>query len=436
MRRGACLAAVAVILALAAAACGGGDGSVAAEDAKAAAGAPREVVSLKMVTVGDPGNPSVGVVTTFVAGTEEGFVQIPKNGGIYSDCGEAPPSPPECFEVGGVGYEYEIGELEVTVAQYVAFLNTADPLGKNKRGLYHDYMNPEVWPKFGSVAYAPEAEPGEHYSVAYPEWAEKPFGFANFPRAARFDNSVYNGEVLSQKTSTEAGFDVTTYRVRLSPQTETGMYDMHEPATTRKSKSGFVIPSDNEWLKAAYFDPEGGGRFSYWQYPTGPSLREPNVSKLDPTTGDVVNAEQQPLATYSPEGPQAPAGTYPVWCPPQAGAKACETENPYGLPPGISAEGFQGSLSTVGQAKTRSPWGTLDQGGNVVEWQDTIVPAFQGHHFERVWRRMHGGVANAAAYQMLISALGFQPQSQPLLDSVYPWFGFRLGAIGEIGKQG
>lgn len=394
--------------------------------------APRGEVTLRMVTVGDPGNASVGVLTTFVAG-EGQFVQIPEDGGIYESCDDAPPSPPECIEMGGVDYEYQIGELEITVEQYVAFLNTVDPEGRNEHRLYHDYMNSQVWPKYGSIDYDPDADLGAHFSVAYPEWTNKPFGFADFRRAARFANSLFNGEVLSVEETTEDEFAITTYQVRLSPESERGMYDLTDPETTRQADSGFVIPSNDEWAKAAYYDPSGGGQLSYWQYPTGPT-DAPNASQLDPETGDVVNADTQPLSTYSPQGPPgAEEGTYPNWCPSQAGESACEAENPYSLPPGISGRIFQGNLSTVGQTLTRSPWGTLDQGGNVVEWQDTIVPSFQGFNFHRVWRHMHGGVANAAAYQLLISAIGFQPQDQVLLDSVYPWFGFRVGIVGELG---
>lgn len=390
----------------------------------------RGVVNLRMVTVGAPGNASVGVVSAF--GGQNEFVEPPANGGIYANCDEAPPGPPNCLTVGAVDYEYDIGELEVTVEQYVTFLNTVDPHGENKHQLYLDYMNPQVWPEYGSIAYAPgdSAKKGEHYAIAYPEWADKPFGFASFLRAARFVNSLANGDVLSSETASADGFDVTTYEVRLSSETEHGMYDMANTDTERTADTGFVIPSNDEWNKAAYFDPNGGGTLSYWQYPTGPT-DPPNVSVLDPNTGDVTNAADQPLSTYSPQGPGAPEGTFPTWCPPEAGASACADENPTHLPPGLDAKKFQGNLSTVGQTATRSPWGTLDQGGNVVEWQDTIVPAPAGYTEHRTWRRMHGGVANAAAYQMLISAFGFQPQDQVILDSAYPWFGIRVGYIGD-----
>ena len=91
---------------------------------------------------------------------------------------------------------------------------------------------------------------------------------------------------------------------------------------------------------------------------------------------------------------------------------------------------YQGSLSTVGQAGTRSPWGTLDQGGNAVEWTDTITPPPPGVTGPRVWRRLHGGIANAPVYQLWLSAVGLQPQDNAFFTATYPWLGIRIGYIG------
>lgn len=110
-----------------------------------------------------------------------------------------------------------------------------------------------------SAETTPGAGLGQHYSVAYPEWAEKPFNFADFSRAARFANSLTNGTVLSRIQSTSHGFKYVTYTLRLSPRTEQGMYDVNNPATTRAKSTGFVIPSNNEWVKAAYYDPRAAG---------------------------------------------------------------------------------------------------------------------------------------------------------------------------------
>jgi len=188
--------------------------------------------------------------------------QGPPAQGIFPNCGGAPSG---CQLVGGVGYRYLIGELEITVGQYVAFLNTVDPEGRNRHKVYISSMSPSTWPKYGSIARSSgrRVAPGTHYSVAYPQWARKPLGFANFLRAARFANALHNGDILSRRVSSKGAKTVFTYRVRLSRRTERGMYDLRSgrrAGATRASSDGFVIPSQDEWIKAAYYDPNGGGR--------------------------------------------------------------------------------------------------------------------------------------------------------------------------------
>jgi hypothetical protein len=61
--------------------------------------------------------------------------------------------------------------------------------------------------------------------------------------------------------------------------------------------------------------------------------------------------------------------------------------------------------------------GPLDQGGNAVEWTDTITPSPTGKSDGRVWRRLHGGIANAGAYQLRLSAVGLQPQDNALFTA-------------------
>lgn len=389
-----------------------------------AAPAP-SVLSLKTVKVGAPGNHSVGIV--------------PFKDAVYSSCGEAPQAPhtPACQQVGGVKYRYGIGQIEVTVTQWVAFLNTVDPAGRNRHRLYSPSESSSAWPKYGQIDFSSGAPRGRHYSVASPEWADKPYGFANFLRAARFVNSLYNGRLLSKHASRKVGIRYITYRVRLSRRTEHGMYEMTQRAATRSHKSGFVVPSQNEWIKAAYYDPSGGGTYSYWKYPTNPGVFEdgtataPNSTTLDPSTGDVTNASAQPLATF--HAAEMPA---PSWCPAAVGAEACSNVNPFGLDPTKYAKIYQGSVSTVGQAKTVSPWGTLDQGGNVVEWTDTITPPPSGRSGGRIWRRLHGGIANAPVYQLWLSAVGLQPQDNALFTATYPWLGFRIGVLGNLRVSG
>ncbi len=47
---------------------------------------------------------------------------------------------------------------------------------------------------------------------------------------------------------------------------------------------------------------------------------------------------------------------------------------------------------------------------------------------------MHGGVSNAKAYQLWISAIGPQPELNGIPKNIYPWLGIRVGLIGNLGN--
>jgi hypothetical protein len=391
----------------------------------AAAGAASPVITVRTVTVGSPGNAAVGIV--------------PFTDAVYPSCSgvtETSPTGAGCMSVGGVKKPFAIGELETTVAQWVAFLNTADPSGKDQHNLYSPIEGSKAWPKYGSVNFSASKSSGNHYSVALPEWANKPYSFSDFTRAARFVNSMQNGKVLGTTKSVTSDFTVVSYRVRLSSKTSTGMYDFtrRRAGKYRTAKSGFVVPSQNEWIKAAYFDPSGGGTYSYWKYPTNAGVFGDNVATapsptvLNPQTGDVTNAATQPVSTYT-ENSDAP----PTWCPAIYSKKpqACETINPLGNDPIEQPQFYNASVSTVGQTLTRSPWGTLDQGGNVVEWTDTLGDPPIGSNKKIIWHRAHGGIANTGAYQLWLSAVGQTPANVAGIVNAYPWTGFRIGVVGS-----
>src|SRR5215218_2050381 len=99
------------------------------------------VLTFAVAKVGAPGNRSVGI--------------IPFEDKLFKSCSEAPPPSgpraPRCMEVGGVDYRYGIGQLEVTAAQYVAFLNTVDPGGTNQHRLYSYTESGRAWPRFGQI---------------------------------------------------------------------------------------------------------------------------------------------------------------------------------------------------------------------------------------------------------------------------------------------
>ncbi len=400
------------------------------------------VVSITTVTVASPNNRSAWIIP-FYNDVYESDASCQAALPAVLAATQASPDPTvqkqastSCMEVGSVPYTFDIAETELTVAQWVVFLNTADPLGSNLHHLWDAPESSTVWPKFGSINRNMKAPPGQRYYVASSAWANKPYNSADFSRAARFVNAAMNGKVLSKKitfVTTVSGerLQLTTYSVRLSSRTETGMYTMKDRAATRNSNSGFMVSSQNEWIKAAYYDPKGGGKFSYWDYPTNPGKfvncpvdtsgcstgEQPAATQLD-ANGNVTNAGTQPLATF-----ESVPGTAPDWCPqPFTPAQCAQT-------PVKPFPSYVGNVSSVGQALTRSPWGTLDQGGNVVEITDTIAPPPELGDPSIVWRRWHGGVVTATAYQMWLSAVGVVPQTVPGY-SINPFRGIRLVVQG------
>jgi len=405
---------------------------------------PSKTVRLSTVNVGAPGNAAAWIIPFYndVYETQEScLAALP----AVQESVQANPDPAvqkesatSCMSVGAVPYNFRIGEVEITTSQWVRFLNTVDPMGTNTNRLWDVAESAAVWPKYGSINRDLRATPGQRYYLASPGWANRPYNQADFSRAARFINSLHNGRLLSKTVRTVttvsgAKLKTITYGVRLSPKTETGMYTMSNLRATRNATKGFALNSQNEWIKAAYFDPNGGGKFSYWSYPTNPGLfvncpvdesgcaegEQPNAVEMGPD-GNITNADQQPLASF-----EAIPGTAPDWCPVVSlTAEECTKDAPF--PPLLP---YNGNVSPVGQALTRSPWGTLDQGGNVVETLDTISPPPALTDPKVVWRRWHGGVVTATAYQMWLSAVGTTPQTVPGY-AVNPWRGFRISVRG------
>ena len=295
-----------------------------------AAAAPKPaVLTLKTVRVGAPGNPSAAIV--------------PFTDAIYRSCSEAPSSGAACQEVGGVKHRFGIGQLEVTVAQWVAFLNTVDPRGQNRHGLYSSKRE-----RGGLAALRPDrlrrGGPGRsplHGRLA--RMGRQALRLRQLPARRPLRQLPLQRPRPLPARERRGGFHYVTYRARLSRRTERGMYDLANPKTTRLHGSGFVLPSQDEWIKAAYYDPSGGGTYSYWKYPTNPgvfgdgSATAPAASTLDPADGDVTNAATQPLATYHASGQPAPS-----WCPSTESAEACANGNPFGLDPALYAGGLPG----------------------------------------------------------------------------------------------
>jgi len=228
---------------------------------------------------------------------------------------------------GGVDYVYNIGTFEVTAGQYTEFLNAV--AATDMYGLYSTNM----WTNsYGCKIERTGSSPNYSYTVGA-EWADRPVNYVSWGDAARFANWLYNGQPTGAQdlSTTEDG----SYYLNGATNDEDLMAAVREPDAT------WVIPSEDEWYKAAYHYNDGVTD-NYWDYPT----RSDNVPACECCPPAVPNS-----ANYDCNGADP-------------GGFACG-------PP------FYGT--NVGcYDSSASPYGTFDQGGNVWEWNESVIGSFRG----------------------------------------------------------
>lgn len=222
---------------------------------------------------------------------------------------------------GAVNYAYRIGKYEVTVAQYVDFLNAK--ASQDLYGLWDSKMaDTTTWGARGcniqrsvfSGRYVYTIGTGSASDLA--NWGNRPVNYVSRWDACRFVNWLGNGQG--------------------SGDTETGAYEMNGYmgtnyyAVQRNAQWTWALASEDEWYKAAYY--KGGINAGYWAYPTQ-SDSVPRWEHINPDPGNSANyygSDDQIVAPY--------------W------------------------------RTNVGEFENSpSAYGTYDQGGNVWEWTDTGV---------------------------------------------------------------
>jgi formylglycine-generating enzyme len=223
---------------------------------------------------------------------------------------------------GAVAYAYKIGQYEVTNAQYTEFLNAVDPTGANANGIYNTNMGSTAR---GGITYTAGAANGSKYTIRT-SMGDKPVNYVSWYDAARFTNWLHNGQG--------------------SGSTETGAYTLsgNTGLITKNVGATVWLPSEDEWYKAAYYDPTAGagGGDNYWTYATQSDVA-PTVATAN-ATGDVSN-------------PGANVANYNF---------------------GADWNAQDGNVTTVGSAAANNYFGTADQGGNVWEWNDAVIGSSRG----------------------------------------------------------
>ena len=266
---------------------------------------------------------------------------------------------------GGVSYDYRIGTTEVTNAQYVDFLNAkaaSDPLR-----LYNALMGSNIRGGItqsgvsGGFTYATRAD-----------MANKPVNFVSWYDSIRFANWLNNGQGIGD---TETGAYTL---LGGTPTPSNGLSITREPGAT------WWLPSENEWYKAAYYQPaaQGGDSDDYWFFPTA-SNSAPTMATAN-SAGDIGNP----------------------------GANIANINL------GADWNGQNGNVTTVGSAGplSQSFWGTSDQGGNVWEWNEALISGS--------FRGLRGGSFLNSASSLQSSERNFYNPS-----SVDFSFGFRVANV-------
>jgi formylglycine-generating enzyme len=208
---------------------------------------------------------------------------------------------------GSVPYTYSIGTYEVTTAQYTEFLNAkakSDP-----RFLYNSGMAVD---RTGGITRSGSSGSYTYSTIAGRE--NMPVNYVSFYDALRFANWMNNGQG--------------------NGDTETGSYTLlggnatpsNGDTVARNANAAIVLPTENEWYKAAYYNPNTA---SYFDFPTASDT--PTTCSVPSTLANHANCND-----------------------------AVFYNNAYNL---TIAGGYAGSAS---------PYGTFDQGGNVLELNEAI----------------------------------------------------------------
>lgn len=287
----------------------------------------------------------------------------PGNAGELSGAGALPGGfgwPRIC---GAVGYTYNIGKYEVTAGQYTEFLNkvaATDPYG-----LYNPWMRSD---SNACQIQRSGTSGGYTYSVA-PDMANRPVDYVSYWDSLRFANWLHNGQPTGGAGTTETGaYTLNGYNG------EDGREIQRNPGWN------WAVTSEDEWYKAAYHKNDGVTG-NYWNWPMS-SNAIPNNGNPGGDTGNSANFFDGDSSIGSP-----------YW----------------------RTTGGYFSLSD-------SPYGTFDQGGNVCEWNDTLVAVSNGRSF----RSVRGGSFYNGNSELRAD---YRPNNVP--SGEYFKFGFRVSEVPE-----
>jgi formylglycine-generating enzyme required for sulfatase activity len=223
-----------------------------------------------------------------------------------------------------VGYEYSIGKFEVTTAQWTEFFNAAFDRPASDR--LPNLLPPSHWGAVGTTASTPG---GLRWRV--PAGNEMmPVGNIDWRMAAMYCNWLCNNKSTDRAAFMNGAYDASTFGY------VNGATFTDQAAHTPGAR--YWIPTWDEWLKAAHYDPNklGPGQGGWWTYSI--------TSDTAPVSGP------PPQLVGGVGNGQVNAGGW---------NSAFPQLSPYAVP--------LGSYSNV-----TSPWGLFDTAGATAEWTESV----------------------------------------------------------------
>jgi hypothetical protein len=236
---------------------------------------------------------------------------------------------------GNVNYEYSIGKYHITNARYAVFLNAIATT--DTYNIYNDQMNSD--PRCGITR---SGSPGSYSYTVKTNMGNKPVVKVSWLAAARYCNWLSNNRPtgLQTATTTENG----TYAIfGIIDHTKTSSVTKNTTNPNTGLSIGYWIPTENEWYKAAYYDPNryGSNAGGYWKYATQSDVVPCSVSAdvngngttnclITPTPTRTITPTPTTTTTVTPSitSTKAPATPTPTKTPTQTPTKPGPTVTP------------------------------------------------------------------------------------------------------------
>ena len=269
---------------------------------------------------------------------------------------------------GWVSTTYNMGTYEVTAGQYAEFLNAvakSDPYGLYNSSMDSNAQGCQITQHGSDGNYTYDFSGGwvEAPGSTAADWENRPVNCVSWGDAARFANWMHNGQGSGD---TENG----------SYSLNGAMSDAELLAVSREADATWVLASEDEWYKAAYYSGSGS---TYYDSPTG---------------------------TDSTPSHHLDGGGNNATC--------------YGFGYTIGVPYYRTEVGA--HVNSDSPYGTFDQGGNVHEWNETVIGSSRG---------IRGGSFISFGHDLLAS---FRTHGNPTFEHYQ--IGFRLAYVPEPSSLG